>query len=259
VADKVTVNDLIERVDSIRDQVINLFHLHYMFWEVQKIVKSNDKLSNINNHFFDWMIETFAISAGMYVRRQVDIRRNTVSLHRLLNDLSKQPLLITREYFVGKWAGTQPRLIHEQMVATAEELFDIHVGHGKTHIEKGLIQADIKQLVDTCELAKTLADDYYAHNSAKPSTMAERPQFSHLTSCMNCLELLLRKYYLLIKGEMLPSISNVEETFAYSWRDIFTIPWIEDSKTESTKRVAGLNRGMIWTGDDFDAPLPDDF
>ena len=26
-----------------------------------------------------------------------------------------------------------------------------------------------------------------------------------------------------------------------------------------TKRVAGLNRGAIWTSDDFDAALPDEF
>lgn len=25
------------------------------------------------------------------------------------------------------------------------------------------------------------------------------------------------------------------------------------------KRIAGLNRGMIWTSADFDAPLPDEF
>jgi len=25
------------------------------------------------------------------------------------------------------------------------------------------------------------------------------------------------------------------------------------------KRVAGLNRGMIWTSEDFDKPLPDEF
>lgn len=25
------------------------------------------------------------------------------------------------------------------------------------------------------------------------------------------------------------------------------------------KRVAGLNRGMIWTNEDFDEPLPDEF
>ena len=25
------------------------------------------------------------------------------------------------------------------------------------------------------------------------------------------------------------------------------------------KRIAGLNRGTIWTSDDFDAPLPDEF
>ena len=26
-----------------------------------------------------------------------------------------------------------------------------------------------------------------------------------------------------------------------------------------TKRVAGLNRGTIWTSEDFDEPLPDEF
>lgn len=25
------------------------------------------------------------------------------------------------------------------------------------------------------------------------------------------------------------------------------------------KRIAGLNRGIIWTSEDFDAPLPDEF
>lgn len=29
--------------------------------------------------------------------------------------------------------------------------------------------------------------------------------------------------------------------------------------TKKKKRIAGLNRGMIWTSEDFDAPLPDEF
>ena len=28
---------------------------------------------------------------------------------------------------------------------------------------------------------------------------------------------------------------------------------------EKKKRIAGLNRGMIWTSEDFDEPLPDEF
>lgn len=28
---------------------------------------------------------------------------------------------------------------------------------------------------------------------------------------------------------------------------------------ENKKRIAGLNRGTIWTSDDFDEPLPDEF
>jgi antitoxin (DNA-binding transcriptional repressor) of toxin-antitoxin stability system len=30
-------------------------------------------------------------------------------------------------------------------------------------------------------------------------------------------------------------------------------------KTSKQKRIAGLNRGSIWTSDDFDEPLPDEF
>jgi prevent-host-death family protein len=28
---------------------------------------------------------------------------------------------------------------------------------------------------------------------------------------------------------------------------------------KNKKRIAGLNRGQIWTSDDFDEPLPDEF
>ncbi|MEO8072221.1 MAG: toxin-antitoxin (TA) system antitoxin [Acidobacteriota bacterium] len=31
------------------------------------------------------------------------------------------------------------------------------------------------------------------------------------------------------------------------------------AQPKKKKRIAGLNRGMIWTSEDFDAPLPDEF
>lgn len=34
---------------------------------------------------------------------------------------------------------------------------------------------------------------------------------------------------------------------------------LEPVQRTKKKRVAGLNRGTIWTSEDFDAPLPDDF
>lgn len=34
---------------------------------------------------------------------------------------------------------------------------------------------------------------------------------------------------------------------------------LEPVSRTKKKRVAGLNRGTIWTSEDFDAPLPDDF
>lgn len=31
------------------------------------------------------------------------------------------------------------------------------------------------------------------------------------------------------------------------------------SPVRTNKRIAGLNRGMVWMSEDFDAPLPDEF
>ena len=34
---------------------------------------------------------------------------------------------------------------------------------------------------------------------------------------------------------------------------------LESVASQKKKRIAGLNRGMIWTSEDFDEPLPDEF
>ncbi len=34
---------------------------------------------------------------------------------------------------------------------------------------------------------------------------------------------------------------------------------LEAVTPKKKKRIAGLNRGMIWTSEDFDEPLPDEF
>ncbi len=34
---------------------------------------------------------------------------------------------------------------------------------------------------------------------------------------------------------------------------------LEPVTPKRKKRIAGLNRGMIWTSEDFDEPLPDEF
>lgn len=34
---------------------------------------------------------------------------------------------------------------------------------------------------------------------------------------------------------------------------------LEPITPKKKKRIAGLNRGMIWTSEDFDEPLPDEF
>jgi len=77
------LNDWIER---IRDEMTKVFFLQHIFWEVQEIIRTNPRLEQSKNYFYEWMGDAFVYSAAMFVRRQVDRRRDSVSLLRLLSE-----------------------------------------------------------------------------------------------------------------------------------------------------------------------------
>jgi hypothetical protein len=60
---------------EIQDLLIN----RYIFWEVQKIIKSNPKIQ-IGSAFYDWMGIIYPTAMSMGVRRQKDRRRDNISL-----------------------------------------------------------------------------------------------------------------------------------------------------------------------------------
>ncbi len=50
-----------------------------------------------------------------------------------------------------------------------------------------------------------------------------------------------------------------EIVIAQNGKPIARLASVQPSNTKGKKRIAGLNRGTIWTSEDFDAPLPDEF
>lgn len=58
-------------------------------------------------------------------------------------------------------------------------------------------------------------------------------------------------------SDLLAIVSNGDEVvIAQNGKPLARLEAVAPKKK---KRVAGLNRGMIWTSEDFDAPLPDNF
>jgi hypothetical protein len=209
-------------IDKVNVEINDLFLHHHIFWEIQTIIDNSPRLSATASHFFQWMGMSFVHTSAMVVRRQLDTTSGTVSFIRLLEELRKTPLLITRDYVVEHssfWQALSDR------ANFGNEMFNRMVGIDKNHLERGQIKADEDKLKEKAKLIIDYANQYIAHFSEKPYSSCV-PKFYELDDCMNTLETLLQKYYFLIKGIELPKI-DIASSFVYDWKEIFTFPWID--------------------------------
>ena len=216
-------------IERIRGEITKLFFHDHVFWEVQDIIRTNPRLEQSKSYFYEWMGDAFVYSAAMFVRRQIDMRRDSISLLRLLRELSRNPTLINRENFLDRTTlrNTVLARINSKHTNKAEEIFDEFVGIGKNHLERDEINDDIKQLMDQSRRFKEFADHYVAHHSSKEMP-SDNPTFSDLDDCIDFMVSLLEKYYLLVTGNRMPSLSK--ESFDPIWKDIFTFAWLEPDK-----------------------------
>lgn len=213
-------------IERIRGEITKFFFLNHVFWEVQEIIHSNPTLEESKNYFYEWMGDSFVYSAAMFVRRQLDVRRDSLSLLKLLRELSKTPTLISRENFLSRTTFQKSVLaiVAVKQRNEAERIFDELVGAGKNHLERALIQQDIEQLIESARSFEEFANHYVAHHSLHEMPSV-KPTFSDLDSCLDLMVGLLEKYYLLITGNRMPTLDK--ESFDPSWKEIFTFAWIE--------------------------------
>jgi AbiU2 len=219
-------------IERIRGEIIKLFFLNHIFWEIQDVIHNNPRLEESRNYFYEWMGEAFVYSAAMFVRRQVDIRRDSLSFLKLLRELSRNPSLINRENFLDR--TTLRRTVLADITAgqaiEAERIFDELVGSGKRHLERALIHQDIEQLVEKSRCFEEFANHYVAHHSLEEMP-SDKPTFRDLDSYINFIVSLLEKYYLLITGNRMPALDK-DESFVPDWKEIFTFAWIELNEKE---------------------------
>lgn len=224
--DEQLLEKLKEWIGRIRGEVIKLFFLNHIFWEVQDIIHNNPALIERENYFYEWMSDAFVYSAAMFVRRQVDVRRDSLSFLKLLRELLRYPTLINRENFLDHTTHRRTALarVTARQTAEAERIFDELVGSGKGHLEKALIQSDIERLIETSRRFEEFANHYVAHHSLNEMP-SDKPTFADLNDYIDFVVCLLEKYYLLITGNRMPALDK-DESFEPNWKDIFTFSWI---------------------------------
>jgi hypothetical protein len=89
-------------VTSVISVQMHWMHLHRRVWlDLQEILARNESLPP--SYWWVFMSDSYGVTQAVAVRRQVDRRRDVVSLARLLIDVKAHSDLLTEQYFSSRF------------------------------------------------------------------------------------------------------------------------------------------------------------
>jgi len=202
---------LLDRIDG---DIENLLLRRYVFREVRTIVDSNPRLHK-PSIFYEWMTSTYAASAIMTLRRQADQGKDAVSLWKLLMGIREHAEVLTRIRHVAFYDTS--------IAGIGEREFDELAGIGQPYMDSRRVQTDATSLQHVTEKLRDYATKRIAHTL--DTAPKQIPTFTDLDAAIDLVEVLTKKYKLLIRGQG----GDILPTVAFPWKAIFTETWIPPS------------------------------
>jgi len=200
-------------LDVIYSEITSLSVNRNIFWEVQDIIKNNPKIQKPSS-FYEFLGSVYVVSALMGVRRQVKIDKDSISFARLLKEICDTPEVLSRNRFVALYKGSRV----EQF---ADGDFDKFAGKARSHVDPDLVNLDLKELKAKAQKCEKYADQRVAHFDK--GALKNIPTFTDLDDCIDFLEELMKKYYLLFRA---PSLVSILPEYQYDWKAIFKEQWL---------------------------------
>src|SRR3954464_11882159 len=96
----------------IKGDVLTM-HLQRDAWlGVSKILQENGQLPD--SYWWEFMVDTYAVTQAVAVRRQADMHKGVASLAKLIGEIRDEPTTITREFWMGLWGSDDTSLAERQ-------------------------------------------------------------------------------------------------------------------------------------------------
>lgn len=200
----------------IRPEIYSM-HLHRHVWlETQAILKANETLPE--SYWWEFMGDTYAVTQAVALRRQVDTRRDVISLARLLMGIRKGVQLFSHEYFISRF-DAEPTA-----VARGEQAWrETFAGKVGDHLDPAIPKADLAALQTAAEAAKDFVDDHLAHRSLDAQPALVTVTLTELHYAIDVVGATYRKYFGLMTGAMLLRLTPVIQG---DWQAVFRQPWM---------------------------------
>jgi len=187
-----------------------------IFERVRNIVDSNKRIQS-PDLFHRWIIDNYVARVAIGIGRLNDHDSRTISLHRLIKDISENREAITRDYFVSrydKWLQDKGLADHD---------FDNFAEKNDKLISLDRLNDDIDLLDKETRLVKDFRNRWIAHFDLNREV--ERvPTFEDVDKSLQVIDCIFCKYYLLVDGG---GMNTRKPVIQYDWEEPLRYAWIE--------------------------------
>jgi hypothetical protein len=199
-----------------------------VFRETAAIIVGNPLIPK-ESDFLDFLEQWYVDSAVMGLRRQIKIHPDSISLAGLLDDIAANTGLLSRQRFVNLY----PKAEHRR----AESVFDKHIGPRAAHVDATGVRTDLEKLRQLAAQCEQYADRLVAHRDRRG--LQAVPTYPELNDAIDFSEGLLQRYYLLLRGDWLESVTA---KLLHPWKRVFEVPWIPSRLTTGSSGPADAGR-----------------
>jgi hypothetical protein len=191
---------------------ISLLHTHKtIFHEVRALLTNNPKIGMHRNEFREFVHDAYVALIVSDIRRQGKSDPYTLSLARLLDEISSAPTVLSRARFVALYTEKELGEAAWKAMITAQ-----FAGRGQEHVDPYLVKQDLEALKEEVRKVEAYADRYLRQRGQRRLQAEEIATHTELDESSEFLLVLMKKYYFLFRATTLPL-----PLLSPDWKDIF--------------------------------------
>lgn len=202
-------------IDEIKSDLSQVVNAKAIFEEFRSVLEKNDAwiMEKHGERFCRFVVRGYVIHVVLGIRRHTKIKRESISLARLLDQMRKCAPQITFDYYMKRFP------VDRQGLDWQSALFAKFSENGTT-MSADLFGRDIESLKESADVTETYVDKALAHLDS--DKFDGHLTFKEIHEAIERFDRLTCRYLSLLKGGI--GYHTLKATVLYPWTRIFDVP-----------------------------------
>ena len=200
--------------------------------EIRRLAAFNKQIMS-PYRFYSWLVENYVDSVAIGIRRLDDNNKKSISLYRLIEDISTHREAITRDYYISCHST--------EMQEYADKDFDNFANRKNNYVSKYKLNKDLNQLKRVVKRIRKFTNKWIAHRDLKRKKI-KIPTHKDVDNALRDCDELFCKYFMLLTRN---SMTTCKPTLQYDWKEPLRHTWLtKDYKKKIANAVRKELEGM---------------